>query len=166
MLKIYPIFNGSCCFTDKCNQRYDCSDKSDELNCSCTNYEFQCYCYKNNPVDCKAVDSYEYFRGCIPIKEYNDGMKQCPDGSDENDETKAIVSCDHCDVIIRRLYSITYQNLINVFLVYVITQLVTMFLLFIVLLSLAMQQILFVRQIVLLIQLNNVIVLFNVMMVL
>ena len=33
-------------------------------------------------------------------------MKQCTDGSDENDETKAVISCDHCDVIIHRLYNL------------------------------------------------------------
>ena len=34
-------------------------------------------------------------------------MKQCPDGSDE---TKAIVSCDQCNVIIRRLYNVSESN--------------------------------------------------------
>ena len=37
-------------------------------------------------------------------------MKQCPDGSNENDETKAIVSCDQCDVIIRRLYNVSESD--------------------------------------------------------
>ena len=92
---------------DKCDQYYDCSDKSDELNCPCEKDEFQCYCYKNNPVDCNAVDYYGKFIGCIPVEQYNDEIQQCSDGSDENDETKAIVSCGQCNVIIHRLYIVS-----------------------------------------------------------
>ena len=97
-------------FSEKCDQYYDCSDKSDEFNCSCKNDEFQCYCYKNNPVDCKIINDYGNFNGCIPIEQYNDGIKQCPDGSDENNETKAIVSCDQCNVIIYRFYNVSKSN--------------------------------------------------------
>ena len=74
------------------------------------NDEFQCYCYKNNPVDCKAVDIKKRFIGCISIQLYNDGIKQCPDGSDEISQTTALVSCDYCDVIIRRLYNVSESN--------------------------------------------------------
>ena len=92
---------------DKCNQQYNCSDKSDELNCRCKKDEFQCYCYKNNLVDCKAVNDHRKITGCIPVEQYNKEIQHCSDGSDENDETKAIVSCGQCNVIIHRLYNIS-----------------------------------------------------------
>ena len=102
-------------FTDKCNEYYDCTDKSDELNCFCRKNEFQCQCYKNNPVDCK-VENYNLFygnkfTGCIPIEQQNDGIQQCLDGSDDNYQLKKIVNCDHCDVTIIRLTDLWHFNL-------------------------------------------------------
>ena len=91
-------------FTGKCDKRYTCPDKSDELNCSCNKNEFQCQCYKNNPVDCKITTS-DYFTGCIPIEQQNDGVEQCSDGSDEID--KKSVNCGQCDVTINRLNNVS-----------------------------------------------------------
>ena len=101
-------------FTDKCSQRYICTDKSDELNCSCSESEFQCQCYKNNPVDCKEIyDQFVQgkFIGCIPIEQQNDGIKQCPDGSDENDQIKKFVNCEQCVITINRLTDTSQCNL-------------------------------------------------------
>ena len=95
-------------FTGKCDQWYDCTDKSDELICSCNENEFQCQCYKNNPVDCKA-NVYGRFNGCIPIQQQNDGIEQCSDGSDEN--LQKTLNCDHCDVTINRLINVSQCNL-------------------------------------------------------
>ena len=97
-------------FTDKCNQSYACTDKSDQLNCTCNENEFQCQCYKSNPVDCKVKES-EFFTGCIPIKQQNDGIEQCSDGSDENYQVKKIVTCGQCDVTINRLNNVSQCNL-------------------------------------------------------
>ena len=48
-------------FTDKCDQRYRCTDNSDELNCPCNESQFQCQCYKNNPVDCNVENYHPVF---------------------------------------------------------------------------------------------------------
>ena len=101
-------------FTEKCDQLYHCTDKSDELNCSCYETKFQCQCYKNNPVDCKVEDlqfNRRRFTGCIPIDQYNDGIQQCSDGSDENFQVKKIVNCGQCDVTINRLNNVSQCNL-------------------------------------------------------
>ena len=101
-------------FADKCDQSaYDCTDRSDELNCSCNENEFQCQCYKNNPVDCKIYPSSltRILRGCIPIEQQNDGIEQCPDGSDENYQVQKIVYCGQCDVTINRLNNISQCSL-------------------------------------------------------
>ena len=97
-------------FTVKCNRRYDCTDNSDELNCPCSRSKFQCQCYKNNPVDCNSFLG-NRFIGCIPIEQQNDGIKQCPDGSDENFKVKKIVNCCQCNVIINRLINASQCNL-------------------------------------------------------
>ena len=96
--------------TEKCNQQYDCSDKSHKLNCPCKKNEYQCYCYKDNPVDCNAIDINKRFMGSIPVEQYNDGIEQCFDGSDENYQTKALVSCDQCNVIINKSYNMLECN--------------------------------------------------------
>ena len=96
----------------KCNEYYNCIDKSDELNCHCNDDEFQCQCYKNNPVDCKVENiRRKSFTGCIPIQQQNDGIKQCSDGSDENNEVQKTVNCGQCDVIINRLNNVSQCNL-------------------------------------------------------
>ena len=97
-------------FTDKCDQFYNCIDNSDELNCSCNENEFQCHCYKNNPVDCNLKAYSTKFTGCIPIKQQNDGIEQCPDGSDENYQVQKIVNCGQCDVTINRLKNVSQCN--------------------------------------------------------
>ena len=80
------------------------------MNCTCNESEFQCQCYKNNPVDCKKTGLYT-FTGCIPIEQQNDGIGQCPDGSDENYQVKKIVNCGQCDVKITRLNNVSQCNL-------------------------------------------------------
>ena len=80
------------------------------MNCSCNENEFQCQCYKNNPVDCK-VKRLRSFTGCIPITQQNDGIEQCPDGSDENYQIKKTVNCGQCDVTINRLNNVSKCNL-------------------------------------------------------
>ena len=107
---VLPILTRIFDFTDKCDEYYDCTDKSDELNCSCYKNQFQCQCYKNNPVDCKS-NSYNEFIGCIPIEQQNDGIKQCPDGSDENYQFINIVVCGQCNVTINRLTNLSHCNL-------------------------------------------------------
>ena len=77
------------------------------MNCSCNENQFQCQCYKNNPVDCKA-NLYDGFTGCIPIEQQNDGIKQCPDGSDE--KHKKSVNCGQCDVTINKSNNVSQCN--------------------------------------------------------
>ena len=79
----------------------DCTDLTDELDCSCKEHEFKCQCYNNNPVSCKA-DSSGRVTGCIPIERYHDGVKQCSDGSDEN-QFQIALTCGQCEVKIYRL---------------------------------------------------------------
>ena len=80
------------------------------MNCSCHKNEFQCQCYKNNPVDCKS-DSYNEFIGCIPIEQQNNGIKQCPDGSDDNYQFMKNVVCGQCNVRINRLTNVSHCKL-------------------------------------------------------
>ena len=85
------------------------------MNCSCHKNEFQCQCYKNNPVDCK-VENYNLFygnkfTGCIPIEQQHDGIKQCLDGSDDNYQFINIVVCGQCNVTINRLTNVSHCNL-------------------------------------------------------
>ena len=77
------------------------------MNCSCNENQFQCQCYKNNPVDCKA-NLYDRFTGCIPIEQQNDGIEQCPDGSDE--KHKKSVNCGQCDVTINKSNNVSQCN--------------------------------------------------------
>ena len=95
----------------KCDQWYTCIDKSDELNCSCNENEFQCQCYKSKSVDCKTKKFSTIFSGCIPIEQQNDGIGQCPDESDENYQVKKFVNSGHCDVTINRLTNVSECNL-------------------------------------------------------
>ena len=89
------------------------------MNCSCNDSQFHCQCYKNNPVDCKVKSFNTFFRksftGCIPIKQQNDEIEQCPDGSDENYQFKNIVSCGSCNVTITRLSNKSECNIIPFF---------------------------------------------------
>ena len=83
------------------------------MNCSCRGNEFQCQCYKNNPVNCNASLN-GTFKGCIPIKQQNDGIKQCPSGSDDNYQFKKTVKCDQCGYTINRLTNVSKCNLASV----------------------------------------------------
>ena len=80
------------------------------MNCSCRGNEFQCQCYKNNPVDCNENLDMK-FTGCIPIEQQNDGILQCPDGSDNDYQVKKTVKCGQCDVTINRLTNVSECNL-------------------------------------------------------
>ena len=51
------------------------------------------------------------FAGCIPIEQQNDGIGQCPDGSDENYQVKKIVNCSQRAVSINRLNNASQCNL-------------------------------------------------------
>ena len=85
------------------------------MNCSCNKTEFQCQCYKNNPVDCKVESFDEFYKerltGCIPIDQQNDGIEQCSDGSDENYNIQKNVTCGQCDVTINRLTNVSQCKL-------------------------------------------------------
>jgi hypothetical protein len=56
----------------KCDDNYQCSDKSDEKNCNFTCAE--------NQLQCKTVDK------CFNATQLCDKKKNCPDGSDEDEE--------------------------------------------------------------------------------
>ena len=108
MQKLYFIF-----FADKCDQIIHCVDKSDESNCLCNKNEFQCQCYKNNPVDCKfKSEFFKDFTGCIPKEQYHDNITQCPDGSDESQFTRNAL-CGDFNVTITRLSDLTEDDLID-----------------------------------------------------
>ena len=79
-------------------------DVSDEVNCSCRYDEFQCQCYRNNPITCNR-NAFNEFVGCIPINKFNDGKEDCSDGSDER-QFRRIVRCADCTVVLQRLSSI------------------------------------------------------------
>ena len=89
------------------------------MNCSCNESQFHCQCYKNNPVDCKVKSFNIFFQknftGCISIKQQNDGIEQCPDGSDENYQLTKIITCSQCDVTITRLRNESECNIIPFF---------------------------------------------------
>ena len=51
------------------------------------------------------------FIGCISINQQNDGIEQCPDGSDENYKVQKTVNCGQCNVTINRLNNLTQCNL-------------------------------------------------------
>ena len=82
------------------------------MNCSCNENQFECQCYKNNPVDCKVSNiQHQTFTGCIPIDQQNNGIEQCPDESDENYQVQKTVNCGQCDVKINRLNNVSQCNL-------------------------------------------------------
>ena len=85
-------------FTEKCNKKFECTDASDEDDCSCQPDEFMCQCSKKVPSTCFGQDR------CIPINKYLDGVPDCPEGSDETQYVKE-TECGQCNVTIYRLPS-------------------------------------------------------------
>ena len=97
-------------FTAVCDQELHCSDGSDEFACSCGKDQFQCQCYSNVPTTCATRG---VFKGCIPNNLVNNGIEDCPDGSDEKQEYIKIVQCGNCNVTMRRLPNISFCNEID-----------------------------------------------------
>ena len=64
-------------------------------------------------MDCNVYRSLsrEKFKGCIPIDQQNDGIEQCPDGSDENYQVQKTVNCGQCNVTINRFNNVSQCNL-------------------------------------------------------
>ena len=90
-------------FLERCNAKNNCApqDDTDEENCSCSNGQFTCDCFKGINRTCGRS------RGCIDENKRNDGRKDCHDESDE----KHLISsepaqCDECpDITLWRLNS-------------------------------------------------------------
>ena len=88
MLAIYVSLFKILFSTERCNQVLDCTDGSDEAGCNCEPGEFQCHCYRNNPVTCTIFEIQRkflenHFVGCIQMEKYHDDVEDCADGSDE-----------------------------------------------------------------------------------
>ena len=59
----------------KCDNEYDCTDQSDELNATCTDR----LCDRNREYKCDSGQ-------CLQIQLFCDGEVNCVDGSDESKE--------------------------------------------------------------------------------
>jgi len=92
-------------FSECCNGVLDCDETvaTDETNCFCPMATFTCDCLLSISFPC-GID-----RGCISFDKQNDGLIDCPDGSDE--PNVFITSQVYCN---EQCPSVTFLRLDNV----------------------------------------------------
>ena len=83
----------------KCNQRFDCIDRSDEANCTCEDGLKECDCFTKNPVTCET-HTFRNFTGCYSTNQSK--IEQCG----ANITLNRTVQCGNCNVTISRFANI------------------------------------------------------------
>ena len=84
-----------------CHNQTAVTASADITGISCGSNEYACHCGTTSPPRCSNA--------CIPLHKHGDGFLDCPDKSDETHFLKT-VSCNGCNVTIRRLPSIRECN--------------------------------------------------------
>ena len=87
--------------TGMCHNQFAVSASTNITRISCASNEYTCHCGTTSPPRC--------MNACIPLHKYGDRFLDCPDKSDEVHFFKT-VSCNGCNVTIRRLPSIRECN--------------------------------------------------------